>query len=128
MAANFRIISQRNGRNLHLKLRGDFDGMSAMELIYAIKDNLGFAELICIETDGLYCMYPFGRDVFQKNFMFPPARARKICFIGTFSSQMVPEKEAAETERRPHRHLWACSPQQATAEPEPEHKKQAMCS
>jgi len=128
MAANFRIISQRQGRNLHLKLRGDFDGMSAMELIYAIKDNLGFAELICIETDGLCCVYPFGRDVFQKNFMFPPARARQIFFIGAFSSQFIPEKTESETNSRPHPQLLACRPVHPTAKPELNHKKRFICS
>jgi len=95
MAANFRIISQRKGCNFHLKLRGDFDGMSAMELIYALKENLGFSELIFIDTDGLCCLYPFGRDVFQKNFMFPPAIARRICFTGALSNEFTPANKGA---------------------------------
>ena len=90
MAANFRITSRRKGGNLHLKLSGNFDGMAAMELIYALKDSLGFAQKIYIETNDLSSLHPFGQDVFQKNFIFSPAASKKMYFIGDFSRAIAP--------------------------------------
>src|SRR6056297_1853526 len=90
MAANFRITSRRKGGNLHLKLSGNFDGMAAMELIYALKDNLGVAKKIYIETDDLASLHPFGQDVFQKNFIFAPATSQKMYFVGDFSRAIAP--------------------------------------
>jgi hypothetical protein len=37
MAENFQILVRRNSENLHLKLMGDFDGISAYELIDTLK-------------------------------------------------------------------------------------------
>lgn len=90
MAKNFRITSRRKGRAVHLRLSGDFDGMSAMELIYAIKDHSGSADTIYIETDDLCALVPFGRDVFQKHFCFPPHNSRKLIFTGDPGRQIVP--------------------------------------
>ena len=91
MAANFRINSHRKGGNLYLKLSGNFDGMAAMELIYALKDGLGFAQKIYIETDALGALHPFGQDVFQKNFIFSPATSQKMYFVGDFSRAIAPQ-------------------------------------
>ncbi len=90
MGANFRITSRRKGGNLHLHLAGNFDGSSAMELIYALRENEWAAEKIYIETDGLSELQPFGRDVFQKNLSIAPARARKLIFIGGSSEEIAP--------------------------------------
>ncbi len=48
MAYNFRIDSHASGNGLRLKLSGDFDGSSAMELLGAIADNSGAAHRIYI--------------------------------------------------------------------------------
>ena len=90
MAKNFRISSRRKGNSIHLRLSGDFDGMSAMELIYAIKDHTGSAETIYVETDGLCALLPFGRDVFQKHLCFSPHKSQKLVFTGNPGRHIVP--------------------------------------
>ncbi len=91
MAENFRIISQRKKSCIRFKLKGDFDGMSAMELIYALKENIGHANRIYIETEGLYSTHPFGREVFKNNFHFSPAAKKKIVFTGSLSRKIAPK-------------------------------------
>jgi hypothetical protein len=90
MASNFRITSRRKGDCLHLKLSGDFDGMSAMELIYALKEHNGTARTIYVETDGISSLLPFGRDVFQKHFCFPDNVSRKLFFVGDSGREIAP--------------------------------------
>jgi len=90
MGANFRITSRRKGDDLHLHLTGNFDGSSAMELIYALRENEWAAEKIYIETDGISELQPFGQDVFQKNLSIAPARAKKLIFIGGSSQDIAP--------------------------------------
>ena len=53
MASNFKILTQQNNGDLHLKLKGDFDGSSAFELINALKAHNGRAGKIVIDTSGL---------------------------------------------------------------------------
>ena len=91
MGANFRITTRRKGDNLHLQLKGDFDGTSAMELIYTLKENVGVVEKIYIETNGISELVPFGRDVFQKNLSIAPARAKKLIFIGSCGERIAPK-------------------------------------
>lgn len=67
MASNFNISLRKNNSNLQIKLSGDFDGTSAFELINALKEHDDDCAKIYINTDGLFHIYPFGVDVFQKN-------------------------------------------------------------
>jgi len=90
MAKNFRITSRRKGNAIYLRLSGDFDGMSAMELIYAIKDHTGSADTIFIETHDLCALVPFGRDVFQKHLCFSPQKSQKLIFTGDPGRHIVP--------------------------------------
>lgn len=91
MGANFRITSRKKGGNLYLHLKGDFDGAAAMELIYAIKEKMGETETIFIETGDIAELLTFGRDVFQRNLAFAPARARKLIFIGSSGEAIAPQ-------------------------------------
>jgi hypothetical protein len=91
MANNFQITLDRKMNNIRLKLRGDFDGMSAMMLICAIKDNYSSAQKIYIETDGLNSLLPFGQDVFRKKLSLPPASLSKLVFMGDHGSTIAPE-------------------------------------
>jgi anti-anti-sigma regulatory factor len=67
MASNFHIFRHRTKDTLYLKLEGDFDGSSALELINTLEENgVGFRQIL-IDTNELKTIYPFGRKVFQKN-------------------------------------------------------------
>jgi hypothetical protein len=82
MASNFQIYSFKTRDSLHLKLAGDFDGSSAYELINALAEHgQGFYEIF-IDTNELKTIYPFGRDVFQKNLRSSRKIFRNLIFLG----------------------------------------------
>ncbi|MFP4531848.1 MAG: hypothetical protein ACLFNS_04095 [Desulfobacterales bacterium] len=92
MASNFRINSQKKKETLYMKLSGDFDGTAALELIYALKEKIGVADKIFIDTNGLKTLVPFGRMVFNNNFDFSTAAFQKIVFTGDHRNQIYPHK------------------------------------
>jgi anti-anti-sigma regulatory factor len=67
MASNFKIIHHQNGNNLHIKLAGDFDGSSALELIETLNKYHGKVKKVIIQTGSLAAIHPFGLQVFQNN-------------------------------------------------------------
>jgi hypothetical protein len=63
-------------------LDGDFDGNSAHELINALtKYGTGFDQIF-IDTNDLKTIYPFGRNVFQKNLGRFNKKWNRLIFIG----------------------------------------------
>jgi anti-anti-sigma regulatory factor len=90
MASNFRISIHRNNRELHLKLRGDFDGSSGFELINTLKDHDGTAGKVVIHTGGLANIYSFGVGVFQRNCTFSRKSPRSLCFTGKYAKTLAP--------------------------------------
>lgn len=66
MVSNFKILFHRNDENLHFKLMGDFDGLAALDLIDALKENRDNTKNIIIHTSGLAFIDHFGLYMFQK--------------------------------------------------------------
>ncbi|RJR54770.1 MAG: hypothetical protein C4576_00455 [Desulfobacteraceae bacterium] len=93
MAANFKIIVNRERDNLHLRLAGDFDGSSALDLIRVLSEECGPANRVIIHTDGLTEVHPFGKAVFQRQ--LPPAGKinPSIVFIGKHAEDIAPYSE-----------------------------------
>lgn len=89
MASNFRILTHQNNGDLHLKLRGDFDGSSAFELINTLKLHNGKVEKIVIHTGALANIYPFGVNVFQRNCTFIRKPSSALCFTGKHANILV---------------------------------------
>ncbi len=82
MASNFHIFCHRTRDTLHLKLEGDFDGSSAFELINTLEEHgVGFHQIL-IDTNHLKTIYPFGRNVFQKNLGRFNKKWNRLIFIG----------------------------------------------
>jgi hypothetical protein len=73
MASNFKMSIHQDNGDLHLKLKGDFDGSSAFELINVLKAYHGKVKKIIINTHSLSSVHPFGLGVFHK-----------ICSTGEF--------------------------------------------
>ena len=92
MATNFRITVHRNGKNLHLKLTGDFDGTSAHELLNVLKRYSTRTARIFIHTSGLRNVHPFGLNVFHNNLGALKERSLTLVFTGEHASQLTPEK------------------------------------
>ena len=83
MASNFQVFLNQNRDSLHLHMYGDFDGMSAHELINALKKQSEGSYEVFIDTGDLNKIYPFGLDVFQKQMnSLTKKNKRNLIFIG----------------------------------------------
>jgi hypothetical protein len=89
MAANFRTIVSRERETLHLKLEGDFDGSSALELIDTLVENCGSANRMMIHTSGLNEVHPFGKAVFQKRLPAAVKLNSSIIFMGEHAEEIA---------------------------------------
>jgi hypothetical protein len=81
MAKYFKILQHKDKECLHLKLRGDFDGSSAFELINALKKT-GSVSKIYIHAERLKTIYTFGSEVFEKHMNEIKGPLKKILFTG----------------------------------------------
>ena len=93
MALNFKILLKQNSKSLYLKLIGDFDGSSALELINTLKEHGKKAEKIFINTRDIFSIHPFGQDVFRKNCTILYKNSHKLIFTGEKSSKLSPEAD-----------------------------------
>lgn len=91
MASNFRIVIRRCNGNCQFKLRGDFDGSSAFELINTLKSHYRRGERIVVNTEGLSDIHPFGLGVFQKNCSINKLSGH-LTFIGKYGNTIAPQK------------------------------------
>lgn len=82
MESNFTIRFHRNNGNLHLTVKGDFDGSSACVLFDALKKNCANKDRIVVHTGGLKQVHPFGQRVFGSKFAELKGKSEKIIFTG----------------------------------------------
>jgi anti-anti-sigma regulatory factor len=93
MARNFKISVHRNGERLHLKLRGDFDGTSAHELLSALNKHTNHATArVFIHTSSLSMIHPFGLDVFHGNLSSIKGKSLDLVFTGESASRLAPQE------------------------------------
>ena len=86
----FQIFFHKNKGNLYIKLDGDFDGSSAHELLNTLKEKGPGFYHIHIDTNDLKKIYPFGRDVFEKNFKILRKQLNNIIFAGENKQHLAP--------------------------------------
>ncbi len=91
MALNFRINRKIKNNSLYLKLSGDFDGASALELVRTLECASSKADNIYVDTCGLSSMMDFGEDVFLKNCHISPIAYQKIVFCGSYGDRLTPK-------------------------------------
>jgi hypothetical protein len=90
MAQNFKISINRTSDNLYIRLKGDFDGSSAFELFNTLKANLNSSKCILVDTNKLKAVYPFGREVFNYNFLKIKNQRIRIRFVGPDALHIAP--------------------------------------
>lgn len=95
MAANFQTVVSIECDTLHLKLEGDFDGSSALELIYTLLENRGSANRVVIHTDGLNAVHPFGRAVFERRLPDVGKLNASIVFTGEHAEKIAPSPKGS---------------------------------
>lgn len=71
MAKNLQISVRRNSEVLHLKVVGDFDGISAYAPLSVLKRNCNANSKVFMHTSALRKVYPLGVNVFHKNLSVP---------------------------------------------------------
>ena len=91
MSKNFKILIDKQRGDLHVKLKGDFDGSSACELLNFLKKNAHNVRSFVIHTGYLNNIHPFGRDVFQRKFSETNIKRNSIIFTGEKIGLIAPE-------------------------------------
>lgn len=82
MASNFRINFYNFGDTLFLRLSGDFNETSANELINKLTEHrVGFSDIF-VDTNELKTIYPFDRNIFQKNLDHIKMQYKNFFIIG----------------------------------------------
>ncbi len=82
MDKNFEIFVYSNSDNLHLKLKGNFDGSSASELINVLEEKSTNVSKVYVHTSNLEEILPSGIDVFHKDINHTKNFSEKIMFTG----------------------------------------------
>ena len=88
MVQNFKIQTHQTNGNLLLKLKRDFDGSSAFELINILNSQYGKVKKIVVDKSGLGNIHPFGMDVFLKNCNFKGKPSNVLYFTGKYANSM----------------------------------------
>ena len=91
MAANFKVFKTRNYNKLHLNLHGDFDGISAHQLIDILDKNCRNVSKVFVHTTYLKQIHPFGSNVFHTEFKTLKISPLEIEFTGQNADKIVPE-------------------------------------
>jgi len=82
MANNFKFLLNPIRDKIHLKLYGDFDGSSALELINILKKYTSASNQIVIDTNNLNTIYPFGINVLKRNISVMDIKIHNIIITG----------------------------------------------
>jgi len=89
MASNFEIFIDRSEENIQIKLTGDFDGSSALQLLYLMHDCLKDSKKIFINTDSLGNIEPFGINVFSYNLGYIAKYSTRLIFSGEKALSLI---------------------------------------
>jgi anti-anti-sigma regulatory factor len=89
MASNFGISVYRNNKILQLKLSGDFDGSSALQLLSLMRNCLKETDKIFIHTDSIRHIEPFGLNMFRYNLGSLVKHPIKFVFTGENALSLI---------------------------------------
>jgi len=88
LASNFGISVYRFNKVLQLKLSGDFDGSSALQLISLMRNCINEPEIF-IHTDSISQMEPFGLNIFRYNLGSLAKYPTKFVFTGEKALSLI---------------------------------------
>ena len=90
MASNFKVSTHRNSENVHLKLIGDFDEISANHLIDVLEEDCKSADKVFIHTNSLTRIHPFGCNLFHHHLNILERPLMSVFFTGDHANRFVP--------------------------------------
>ena len=82
MAKNFHINVEHHNGKVFLKLHGDFDGISAFELLLFLKERCSNYGEVIIDTDGLKRIFCFGVEVWNEQLQMIDDLINRVSFSG----------------------------------------------
>jgi len=88
MSQRFKISVHKNSDNLHLKLTGEFDGSSALQLVNYLKRIGHGVSTVFIHTNCLKDIHPFGQHIFQRQLSNLKRKAVSYVFTGEKATQL----------------------------------------
>jgi anti-anti-sigma regulatory factor len=91
MALNFKIALRKRNDAVFVKLKGDFDGSSALELLNVLERNCRGISCAFIDTSGLERIHPFGQGVFRNNLNPTNWKSVELQFVGESAEQLAPD-------------------------------------
>ena len=97
MAANFRIQIRKRNNDLYMDLKGDFDAISAYQVLKTLKRHYNGNEKVYMNTEKLRRISPFGVRVFHSDLHTTGCQKKNINFIG--EPRIYQEKERYITRR-----------------------------
>lgn len=89
MAANFKITTRYHKNELHMRLKGDFDGSSAYELVRVLKAHWNKSSRIVIHTDHLKTIYRFGLHIWRNHISSLGSGQKQIWITGDYASDLA---------------------------------------
>ena len=92
MSKHFEIESKRVNNNLHIRLKGDLDGSTAMQLVEALNANYSGAGRVYIDTHELRSILPFGVKIFHHQLNPGRLPLDRLFFIGKKGIALAPKE------------------------------------
>ena len=89
MSYGFNISVTPQNKTLYVQIQGDFDGSSAQQLIYALKQYVDQFSMIIVDTDRISCTDVFGLDLFRYHLKAIQTTAGQFRFI-RFTGKKAP--------------------------------------
>lgn len=89
MASNFGISVYRFNKNLQLKLSGDFDAHSALQLLSLMRNCIRENGKIFIHTDSIINIDPSGLDIFRFNMGYLARHPMRFVFTGENAPSLI---------------------------------------
>ncbi len=87
----FKLAVLPNGNRLFLDLKGDFDAVSADQLIEVLKQNRNHFKEVLVQTDGLMHIYASGRNRIHKKRRVLDESCSHVEFVGMNASEIAPK-------------------------------------
>ena len=107
MSSNFQITFKRSNGNLHVNPRGDFDGISAWQLINLLYEKYDGKGRVFIHTQHLRKVCPFGCSTFKCRLNLSRVPARRLFFKGEKGFEIAPR--GSKVIRSPDQHPCRCN-------------------
>ena len=93
MASNFKVCGHQTEGSVHLKLLGDLDDSSVLELIDILKKGHRGLYRVFIHTAGLEDVSPVACGNLRSNLLSLKMQSDRLAFTGEYAARMAPNKD-----------------------------------